>query len=150
ALVGEVPDVDVVGGFSAELDGAVLAEQVESLLQILRVDVGGALDGGYRTVLKLDNRHADVLGLEVVVELLAGDAVDLVDLLAQHLAPPVDAVDALVHQRAAVVRPGAAPLGLVVVVAVAVPADVNRAVGELAAAARLQRLAHLLHRYVKA
>ena len=59
-------------------------------------------------------------------------------------------MDALVHQRAAVLRPGASPFGLVVVVAVAVPADVDRAVGELAEAARLQRLAHLLHRYVKA
>ena len=150
ALVGEVPDIDVVGGFAAELDGAVLAKQVEGLLQILRVDVGGALDGGYRAVLKLDNRHADILCLEVVVELLAGDAVDLVDLLAHHPAQQVDAVDALVHQRAAVLRPGASPFGLVVVVAVAVPADVDRAVGELAEAARLQRLAHLLHRYVKA
>ena len=150
ALVGEVPDIDVVGGFAAELDGAVLAKQVEGLLQILRVDVGGALDGGYRTVLKLDNRHADILCLEVVVELLAGDTVDLVDLLAHHPAQQVDAVDALVHQRAAVLRPGASPFGLVVVVAVAVPADVDRAVGELAEAARLQRLAHLLHRYVKA
>ena len=55
ALVGEVPDVDVVGGFAAELDGAVLAEQVEGLLQILRVDVGGALDGSLTTAMPMSS-----------------------------------------------------------------------------------------------
>ena len=52
------------------------------------------------------------------------------DLAAHHPAQKINAMDALVHEAAAVLRPCAAPGGLIIVVPVAVPADVNRAVGE--------------------
>ena len=84
------------------------------------------------------------------MELLAGDAVDLVHLVPHHPAQQIDAVDALVHQAAAVLRPGAPPRCLIVVVPVTVPADVDAAVGEFAEAPPLYGMAQLLHRHVEA
>ena len=84
------------------------------------------------------------------MELLTGDAVDLVHLVSHHPAQQVDAMDALVHQAAAVLRPGAPPRGLIVVVPVTVPADVDAAVGEFAEAPPLYGMAQLLHRHVEA
>ena len=43
-LMGEVPHINIIGRGAAKLHGAGLTEQVKSLLQILGVDVGGALD----------------------------------------------------------------------------------------------------------
>ena len=150
ALVGKIPHVDVVGGGAAQLHRAGLAKEIEGLLKIFRIDVHGALDGAHRAVFELHNGHADVLALEVIVELLAGDAVDLVHLVPHHPAQQIDAVDALVHQAAAVLRPGAAPRCLIVVVPVTVPADVDAAVGELSEAPPLYGVAQLLHRHVEA
>ncbi len=46
SFVCKIPDVDVIGGGAAELDGAVFTEQIEGFLQIFRVNVGGSFDGG--------------------------------------------------------------------------------------------------------
>ena len=59
-------------------------------------------------------------------------------------------MDALIHQAAAVLGPGAPPGGLVVVAVVPVPADMDGAVGNLAEAAGLQRLTHLLNGHIEA
>ena len=150
ALVGKIPHVDVVGGGAAQLHRAGLAEEIEGLLKVFRVNVYRALDGAHRTVFELHNGHADVLALEVIMELLFGDAVDLVHLVPHHPAQQVDAVDALVHQAAAVLRPGTPPRRLIVVVPVTVPADVDAAVGELSETASLYGMAQLLHRHVEA
>ena len=84
------------------------------------------------------------------MELLLGDAVDFFHLVAHHPAQQVDAVDALIHQAAAVLGPGAPPGGLVIVAVVPVPADMDGAVGNLAEAARLQGLTHLLNGHIEA
>ena len=150
ALVGKAPHVDVVGGGAAQLHRAGLAKKIKRFLKVLRVNVYRTLDSAHRAVFELHDRHADVLALEVIVELLLGDAVDLVHLVSHHPAQKVDAVDALVHQAAAVARPFPAPRRLIVVVAPAVPADVDAAVGEPSEAACLYGMAQLLHRHVEA
>ena len=149
-LVSEVPDVNVVCGLAAELDGALFPKNVEGFLQVLGEDVGGALDGGNGPVFELDDSHAHVLGLQVMVELLPGQAVDLVDVITEGPAEEVNTVDALVHECAAVLCPGAAPGSLGIVVAVAVPADMNGTVGKPAEAAGLECPAHFLDRNVEA
>ena len=149
-LIGKVPHINVVGGGAADLHGAGLAEEVESLLQVLGVDIGGALDGAHGAVLELHHGHADVLTLQIVMELLLGDAVDFFHLVAHHPAQQVDAVDALIHQAAAVLGPGAPPGGLVIVAVVPVPADMDGAVRNLAETTGLQGLAHLLNGHIEA
>ena len=84
------------------------------------------------------------------MELLTGDAVDLLHLVSHHPAKQVDAVDALVHQAPAVLGPGSPPGGLVIIVPVAVPAHMDGSVGEAAEPPRLQGSAGLLHRHVEA
>ena len=84
------------------------------------------------------------------MELLLGDAVDFFHLVAHHPAQQVDAVDALVHEAAAVLGPGAAPGGLIVVAVIPVPADMYGAVGDLTEAACLQGLTHLLDSHIEA
>lgn len=59
-------------------------------------------------------------------------------------------MDALVHETAAVLGPRAAPRSLLVIGAVAVPADVHGPVGQPAEAPRLQGVARLLHGHVEA
>ena len=59
-------------------------------------------------------------------------------------------MDALIHQAAAVLGPGAPPGGLVIVAVVPVPADMDGAVRNLTEAACLQRLAHLLNGHIEA
>ena len=59
-------------------------------------------------------------------------------------------MNALVHQRAAVLRPGTAPRGLLIVRHCAVPKDARCAVDQLSKTAVLQRLVQLLDRCVKA
>lgn len=59
-------------------------------------------------------------------------------------------MDALVHEAAAVLGPRPAPRGLLVVGAVAVPADVDGTVGEPPEATPLQGPAGLLHGHVEA
>ena len=81
---------------------------------------------------------------------LTGLAVDLHEFAVHHPAQQVDAVDALVHEAAAVLRPRAAPGRLLVVALVAVPAHVDGAVGEPAEAAVLERGARLLDGDVEA
>ncbi len=147
--VCKVPDVNVVGGFAAELDGALFAKDVEGFLQVLWEDVGGALNGGNGAAAEPDEGHAHVLGLEVMVELLPGLAVDLEDVVAEGPAQEVNAVDALVHERAAVLGPGAAPGCLLVVGAAAVPADMYGTVGKPAEASGLKCPAHFLDRNVE-
>ena len=59
-------------------------------------------------------------------------------------------MDALVHQAAAVLRPGAPPGRLGIIGPVPVPAHMDRPVGQPAETPRLQRPAGFLHRYIKA
>ena len=148
-FVCKIPDVDVVGGFAAQLDSTVFTKEVESLLQILWINVGGAFDSSNCAVFKFDDCHADVLCFQIVMELLSGDTVNFVNLAAHHPAQQVDAVDTLVHQCAAILCPGASPFCLIVVVAVAVPANVDRTVRKLAEASCFQRFSHLLNRYIE-
>ena len=84
------------------------------------------------------------------MELLLGDAVDLLHLVAHHPTQQVDAVDALVHEAAAILSPGAPPGGLVIIAVVPVPANVDGAVGNFSKAPGLQSLAHLLNGHVEA
>lgn len=147
--VRKVPDVNVVGGLAAELDGAPFPENVECFLQVLGEDVGGALNGGNGAVPEPDDGHAHVLGLQVMVELLPGLAVYLVNVVAEGPAQEVNAVDALVHEGAAVLCPGAAPGSLLVVGAAAVPADMYGTVGKPAEASGLEGPAHFLDRNVE-
>ena len=83
------------------------------------------------------------------MELLPSYAVDLFDLVAHHPAQQVNAVDTLVHQAAAVLRPGAPPGRLGIVVPVPVPANMDGAMGNLSEATRFQRPAGFLHRNVE-
>ena len=149
-LVGELPYVDVVRGGAADLDGARLPEDVERLLEVLRVDVRGALDGAHGAALELQDGHAHVLSLEIVVESLARRAVDLLDLVPKHPPEQIDAVDALVHESAAVLLPGPAPGRLLVIGLAAVPAHVDGAVGDGAEAALVERPPQLLDGEVEA
>ena len=138
--IGEVPHVNVVGGGSAQFYRAGFTKKVEGLFQVLGIDIGGALNGTDGAVFELHHRHADVLALQVVVELLGGLGVDLLYLVPHHPAQQIHAVDALVHHAATVLGPGAAPRSLVIVVLVPVPAHMDGAVGQLAEPALLQGL----------
>ena len=71
------------------------------------------------------------------MELLLCNTVDLLYLVPHHPAEQVDAVNALIHQAAAVLGPGPPPGSLIVIVPVSVPSDVNGTVGDPAEAARL-------------
>ena len=59
-------------------------------------------------------------------------------------------MDALVHERAAVAGPAAAPGGLLIIRPVPVPAHVDRAVGQTAEASLIQGGAHALHGEIEA
>ena len=78
--------------------------------------------------------HAHVLRLYIVVQGPPGHAGNAHQLVAAHPPQQVDAVDALVHQRAAVAGPFAPPVRLFIVGPVPAPADRHRPVGEPAEA----------------
>lgn len=149
-LVREVPDVYVVRRGTANLHGTGLAEEVERLLEIPGIDVDRALDRGDSAVGKGEHGHTHVLCLQVVVETLTRLPVDLDNLAAHHPTQQVNAVNALVHEAAAVLGPRAAPGRLLVVALVAVPANVNGAMREPAEAPRLKGRTRLLDSNVKA
>ena len=65
------------------------------------------------------------------MEALAGCAVHLHYVLPHHPAEKVDAVYALIHQRATVLLPRTAPGSLIVVALTAVPAHMDASVGKL-------------------
>ena len=84
------------------------------------------------------------------MEALPGLGVDRDHLAAHHPAQQVDAVDALVHEAAAVLGPGAPPGGLAVVAPVPVPPHVDRSVGHAPEATLLHGSADVAHGDVEA
>ena len=116
----KVPHIDIIGGGASELYCPGFAKEIQRLLQVFGVDIGSALNGTNRPIFKFHHRHADIFALQIIVELLTCDAVDLIYLVSHHPAQQVDAVDALIHKAATILRPGAPPRGLVVIVPVPV------------------------------
>ena len=102
-----------------------------------------------RAVSELYHRHANVLGLQIVVELLACGAIHLFHFVAHHPTQKVDAVDALVHEASAILFPRAPPRRLIVISLVPVPTNMDAAVGYLPETPLFKRPARLLHRHVE-
>ncbi|CAN4071007.1 Dihydrolipoamide acetyltransferase component of pyruvate dehydrogenase complex, partial [Dysosmobacter welbionis] len=148
-LVGKLPDVDVIGGGTADLHRSRLTEEIQRLFQVFGVDVGGALDGADGAVGEFHHRHAHVLTFQIVMELLSRLGIDLHHIIPHHPAQKIHAMDALVHHAASVLGPSAAPGGLVVIALVPVPAHMDGAVGELAEPALLQGLPGGLDRRIE-
>ena len=84
-----------------------------------------------------------------MMELLSGNTVYFINLAAHHPAQQINAVDALIHQRAAVLCPGSSPFCLIVVIAVAVPTNMDGTMREFTKASCFQCFSHLLNRYIK-
>ena len=150
AAVAEIPLLDDVDALAAGLDGAVLPEEVKRFLQVMGVDVGGPLHDAVSPAVKAHQRKSEVLGLDVGMVEVVGIGHDLGHAVAQHPAQQINAVDALVHQRAAVHGPGAAPGRLTVVFLAPVPAHMHRAVQHAPEALFLHGGADLLNGFVEA
>ena len=150
AAVAEIPLLNDVDALAARLDGAVFAKEVKGFLQVVGIDVGGALHDAIGPAFKAHQREPQVLGLNIGMVEVVGVGHDLGHAVAQHPAQQVDAVDALVHQRPAVHGPGAAPGGLSVVFLAPVPAHVHRAVQHAPEALFLHGGADLLNGFVEA
>ena len=71
-----------------------------------------------------------VFGLKVVMKTLARGTVDFFDLVSEHPSEQVDAMDALVHERAAILLPCSSPGRLLVIGFATVPADIDRTMGD--------------------
>ena len=95
-LILECPHIYVIGGGTSQLHSSVLTEHIQSLFQILRIYIGSSLDGSDSTVFEFYNSHTDVLGLQIMMELLSGHTIDLIYLISEHPAKKVgDEVDAV-------------------------------------------------------
>lgn len=149
-LVGKAPFLYDVHRLSPRLHRPLLPEEVEGLLKVLGIDVGGPLYEAVRAVGELDECKAEVLGLYVGVVELVGVSIHLIDVIPHHPPQEVDVVDALVHQSPAVLLPSAAPGGSVIVVSPPVPPDMGSTVEETAEAVLLHRLSYFHHRLVEA
>ena len=132
--VGKLPALHNVQILAGHGHRAALAEHGERVAEVIGKHVHRALDGRIGAILKANEREAHVLGLDVRVGQAVGVGEHLVR-VAERPLQEIGIVDALVHERAAVVFPGAAPFPGVKVRLVAVAADLRRAVQKTAEAA---------------
>ncbi len=148
-FVVKFPHIYRIRGCSADFYSSFLAKNVKRLFQISGVNVCRTFDGGNRAVFETDHRHSHILGLQIGVELPSCLAVHLLYLPAECPAQQVNAMNALIHQRAAVQGPCPSPGGLLIIRPVPVPAHVDRAVRQTAKPPLLQSPAHGLDGKIK-
>lgn len=149
-LVAEAPLLDDVHRLATCLNRPLLAKEVERLLKVLGIDVGGSFYEAVGAVGELDEGEAEVLGLDIGVVELVGVGVDLINVITHHPPQEINVVDALVHQGPTILLPGAAPRGTVIVVTPPVPTDMGSSVEETTETVLLHRLPNLHHRLVEA
>ena len=147
--IGEIPLLDLIDGSAAGFDRTLFTEQIQSFFQISGVNIGGAFDYTVGAVSKLHNSQTQVFRLDIIVLQAVGVGHDLHRLAAHHPDQQVDVVDALVHQTAAVLSPGASPLGPGVILPVTGPADMGSTVEHPAEAALFHSVPDLLNGFVE-
>ena len=113
------------------------------------VHVGGAFNQAVSAAGKAHQRQPQILRLNVIMLQIVGIGHDLGHFIAHHPAQQINIMDALVHQRAAVLGPGAPPGSLLVIAGAPVPADMGRAVQHPAKAALFHRVPDFLNGFVK-
>lgn len=150
AVARDMPEADLVCGFAVELYRAVGAEQIKRFLHIGIVHIRCSFYHSERAAFELNERHSDVLGFDIRMIHARSERRDLRNIAAHQPAEQVDAVDALIHQRSAVLSPCAAPVARGVIFFVAPPQHVNAAVQQSAEPAVVDRAARELHRTVEA
>ena len=111
--LGEFPVLDLVDRHAADAHRALLAEDRDRAFEVLRVGEHGHVDRAQRAVAPAQRQHAGVLDLDVARQ-RGGVGLHALD-RADQPVEQVDVVARLVHERAAVELPGAAPRGAVVV-----------------------------------
>ena len=124
-------------------------KKVERFFQIFWIDVRRSLNYAVTSVCKPDERESQILRLNIIVRQAIRIRHDLRHIVAHHPAQKIDIMNTLIHQRAAVLLPCAAPFCLFIVVAVPVPSDMRRAVQHPAETAVLNRFSDFLYRLIK-
>ena len=123
---------------------SVLAKYVQRLFQVLRINIGRAFNETIRTIGKFHQRHSQIFCLEIRMLKLVGIGHYFLNLITHHPAQQIDIVDALIHQAAAVLCPGAPPGCLIIVALATVPTDMRRSMGKPPKASGFQCFADIL------
>ena len=145
----KAPFFNSIYRFSAGFYRPLFAKKVERFFQIFWIDVRRSLNYAVTSVCKPDERESQILRLNIIVRQAIRIRHDLRHIVAHHPAQKIDIMNTLIHQRAAVLLPCAAPFCLFIVVAVPVPSDMRRAVQHPAETAVLNRFSDFLYRLIK-
>ena len=138
-----------IDGASACLNRSFLPEQIERLLQIGRIHIGGSLDNTIGTILKSDQGNAKIFRLNIRVFQPVCHPHNAVYLIPHHPAQKINIMNTLIHQRTAVLLPGAAPLRPGIILIIPGPANMCCPMKHPSKAVHLHRLTDFLDGLVK-
>ena len=133
-----------VTGHDAAADFAFGAENVECCFLTLGIGVCRAFELAVAAVVQPQHAHAEIFGFHLMGQPV-NPAADRDHRTAEQPGHQVKGMNALIHQRAAVLRPGAAPGGLIVIGLIVAPANFDVAHQDAAENAAAQVLFDRLH-----
>ena len=96
-LVCEIPDINIIRGFSAQLNGSFFSKYIESFFQILRIYIGRTFYGSNSSIFKFHYSHSHILSFQVIMKLLSGLSINLFHFISHHPTKKIDSMNTLIH-----------------------------------------------------